>query len=73
MPWFAVEYAVPNEVTYHNPERPFGPDTRARNSYVALNLGLSWSFQPRRLRACPQKSRPPTEGVAWGTRHLGAR
>lgn len=41
---FAVEYLLPNEVTYNNPELPFGPDARARLSYVALHLGLSWRF-----------------------------
>jgi long-chain fatty acid transport protein len=38
----AVEYLLPNEVTYDNPELPFGPDARARASYVALHVGLSW-------------------------------
>lgn len=38
----AVEYLLPNEVTHDNPELPFGPDARARVSYVALHVGLSW-------------------------------
>ena len=38
----ALEYLLPNEVTYDNPDLPFGPDTKARISYVALHLGLDW-------------------------------
>ena len=37
----AVEYLVPTEVTYDNPDLPFGP-SKARQSYVALHLGLDW-------------------------------
>lgn len=37
---FAVEYQLPNEVDYANDELPFGRDVQARNSYVALHLGL---------------------------------
>jgi long-chain fatty acid transport protein len=37
----AVEYLLPNDATYDNPELPFGPDARGRVSYVALHLGLS--------------------------------
>jgi long-chain fatty acid transport protein len=40
----AVEYLVPNEVTYDNPELPFGQGARARVAYAALHLGLSWQF-----------------------------
>jgi long-chain fatty acid transport protein len=39
---FAVEYVLPNEVTYNNSELPFGSEARARQSYMALHLGLSW-------------------------------
>jgi long-chain fatty acid transport protein len=37
----AVEYQLPNEVTYENPELPFGADVKARQSYAALHVGLS--------------------------------
>jgi long-chain fatty acid transport protein len=40
----AVEYLVPNEVRYDNPELPFGPDAKARVAYAAVHLGLSWRF-----------------------------
>ena len=38
----AIEYLLPNEVTYDNPELPFGPDSKARQSYIGLHLGLDW-------------------------------
>lgn len=37
----AVEYACNNEVTYHNPELPFGPVAEEENEYIALTVMLS--------------------------------
>lgn len=37
----ALEYLVPNEVTYYNPQLPFGPGARERVSYIAINLMFS--------------------------------
>lgn len=37
----ALEYLLPNRVTYDNPQLPFGPDAQERISYVAVTLMLS--------------------------------
>jgi long-chain fatty acid transport protein len=37
----AVEYAINNQVTYQNPELPFGPGAEEENEYVALTVMLS--------------------------------
>jgi hypothetical protein len=40
----AVEYALNNAVTYHNPELPFGPGVEEENEYVASQLTLSYRW-----------------------------
>ncbi len=37
----ALEYLAPNEVTYYNPQLPFGPGAQERTSYVAVTTMLS--------------------------------
>lgn len=37
----ALEYLVPNQVTYNNPQLPFGPGAQERSSYLAVVLMLS--------------------------------
>lgn len=37
----AVEYLLPNRVTYDNPQLPFGPGAQERISYVAVTMMLS--------------------------------
>jgi long-chain fatty acid transport protein len=37
----AVEYAFNNQVTYHNPELPFGPGAEEENEYIAVQIMLS--------------------------------
>ena len=37
----ALEYLLPNRVTYNNPQLPFGPGAQERISYVALTMMLS--------------------------------
>ena len=37
----ALEYLVPKQVTYYNPQLPFGPGSEERTSYVAVLLMLS--------------------------------
>jgi long-chain fatty acid transport protein len=37
----ALEYLVPKEVTYYNPQLPFGPGAQERTSYVAVTMMFS--------------------------------
>jgi long-chain fatty acid transport protein len=40
----ALEYLVPNQVTYYNPQLPFGPGAQERVAYLAVMLMLSRSW-----------------------------
>jgi long-chain fatty acid transport protein len=37
----AVEYQLPHEVTYTNPDLPFGPDAREHQEFAAVHVMVS--------------------------------